>query len=323
LTTIASYLHELAKILTPEQVAEDLLPVYTRLVDSPEGIRERVLEHVDEFMAGLPDELAWMTFLGLDKAWELDTLGQWRTREAVALHLPAFFKLFVKQDRDISPILSITLAALLDKFAAVRDAAIKSIPESYSTLNDTKFDGPFREMILGLATAPEYRRRVTFTRCLREFIKPPPNREAFEEFFIPALPKLRHDVIDVRIALAQIVADLFEVKSYYHDEPNVPVAITQLVRELAEDESRDVRETVRDINLDKIGKGKGPDVEEKSKFHSQPRPTEHSSYLTPRPPVKATDSDATPQPTAAEAELARQPDPFDSSFEHAIHKDNN
>jgi len=321
LTTIASYLHELAKILTPAQVAEDLLPVYTRLVDSPEAIREKVLEHVDEFMAGLPDELAWMTFLGLDKAWELDTLGQWRTREAVALHLPAFFRLFVKQDRDISPILSMTLAALLDKFAAVRDAAIKSIPESYSTLNGTKFDAPFREMILGLATASAYRRRVTFTRCLKEFIKPPPNREAFEQFFIPALPRLRHDVVDVRIALAQIVSDLFVVGSYYHKQPRVPDEIAQLARDLANDEAWDVRDTVRHIDLISFGKGKESTSSEKPSLSKGPLSSQKSSHLTPRAPGKPNDPDMTPQPTAAEVELARQPDPFDHSFEHAIREE--
>lgn len=311
--------------MTPAQVAEDLLPVYTRLIDSPESIRERVFEHLDDFVAGLPPDLAWMTFLGLEKAWELDTLGQWRTREAVALHLPAFYTLFVKQERDISPILSMTLAALLDKFAAVREAAIQSIPKSYQSLNGTKFDHPFREMILGLATASAYRQRVTFTRCLKEFIKPPPNRQAFENFFVPALPSLRHDVVDVRIALAQVVGDLFKARSYYDNEPKVPEEICQLVRDLAADESLDVRDTVRHIDLNGLGKGKGPVIQEQQK-PSQKSPAlaplaQKSSYLSPSPPRKDYDPDATPQPSAAEKELARAPDPFDSSFEQEIHKD--
>jgi len=283
-----------------------------------------VFEHIDDFIAGLPPDLGWMTFLGLDKAWELDTLGHWRTREAVALHLPAFFTLFVKQDRDLSPILSMTQAALLDKFAAVREAAIKSIPKSYSSLNGTKFEHPFREMILSLATASAYRRRVTFTRCLREFVRPPPNREAFERFFIPSLPVLRQDVVDVRIALAQIVGDLFTVKAYYHDEPNVPESISQLVRDLAEDESPDVRDTVRHIDLDSLGKGKGPQVVKKE-AGADPLPdvapvSERPKDLTQSPPRKSYDADATPHATAAER-LARAPDPFDSSFEREIHKD--
>jgi serine/threonine-protein phosphatase 4 regulatory subunit 1 len=300
------------------------LPVYTRLIDSPEPIREKVFEHIDDFVAGLPPDLGWMTFLGLDKAWELDTLGHWRTREAVALHLPAFFTLFVKQDRDLSPVLSMTQAALLDKFAAVREAAIKSIPKSYESLNGTKFEHPFREMILSLATASAYRRRVTFTRCLREFVRPPPNREAFERFFIPTLPRMRQDVVDVRIALAQIVGDLFIVKAYYHDTPNVPESICQLVRDLAEDESCDVRDTVRHIDLDSLGKGKGPQVVKKEaeadtlpdRAHTAERTDHHTESL----PRKDYDPEATPHATAAEL-LARAPDPFDSSFEREIHKD--
>jgi serine/threonine-protein phosphatase 4 regulatory subunit 1 len=310
--------------LTPDQVAEDLLPVYTRLIDCNESIREKVFEHVDEFIAGLPAELAWMTFLGLDKAWELDTLGQWRTREAVALHIPAFFKLFVKQDRDLVPIVSMTRAALLDKFAAVREAAIQSIPKSYFTLTGTKFDAAFRDMILDLANADAYRRRVTFTRCLRQFIVPPPNREAFEQFFVPALPRMRHDVVDVRIALAQIVADLFVVGAYYSDIPDVPFEVSKLAHDLSADESADVRDIMRHIDLARLGKGKGLTADPKPVQPQSPpttRPAEKSNYLTPAHPRQNSDPDATPQPTTAEVELARQFDPFDSSFKHATEGD--
>lgn len=315
----------MAKILTPAQVAEDLLPVYTRLIDSPESIREKVFEHIDDFVAGLPPDLGWMTFLGLDKAWELDTLGHWRTREAVALHLPAFFALFVKQDRDLSPVLSMTQAALLDKFAAVRDAAIQSIPKSYLSLSGTRFEHPFREMILGLSKASAYRRRVTFTRCLKEFIKPPPNREAFERFFVPSLSSLRHDVVDVRIALARIVADLFAARAYYDNEPNVPEEIAQLARDLAADESLDVRDTVRHIKLDDFGKGKGPQVVKEDAqadlLQSLAPDAERPKHPDGSPPRKDYDSDSTPQASAAQLELARASDPFDSSFERELHQD--
>lgn len=257
LTTIASFLHEIAKILRPEQVAEDLLPVYTRLIDAKDDIRERVFEHVDAFIVGLPHQLAWMTFLGLAEAWKCNSLGGWRAREAVALHIPAFLEVFVGRDVDITPILDMTLAALLDRFAAVRDAAIQGIPESYITVTSTRFDRPFREMLLDLSTASSYRQRVTFTRCLKEFIKPPPHREPFEEFFAPAMPRLRTDVVDVRIALAQIVAALFITGAYYAVETEIPPVISQLAQALAEDDAPDVRDTVRHIDLDRLRKGKG------------------------------------------------------------------
>lgn len=313
LTTIASFLHELAKILKPEQVAEDLLPVYTRLIDAKDDIRERVFEHADVFVAGLPAELGWMTFLGLAEAWKCDTLGGWRAREAVALHIPAFLELFVARDIDVSPILQMTSSALLDKFAAVRDAAIKGIPQSYITLNGTGFAAPFRDMLLDLSTASSYRQRVTFTRCLREFVKPPPHRGPFEEFFAPALPRLRTDVVDVRIALAQIVADLFVVGAYYATDTEIPPVITQLAQALAEDDATDVRDSVRNIDLDRLRKGKSVrresvDIED-PKVPDRPTSTTDQSANDKQPQIMRRSSAEVPGKRAAGLSAQRNSDP--------------
>lgn len=48
-----------------------------------------------------------------------------------------------------------------------------------------------------------------FIRCVQNFIAPPPNQAAFEEYLLPALPRLLNDVIDIRIALARLLLDLF------------------------------------------------------------------------------------------------------------------
>lgn len=340
LTTIASSLHELAKILTPAQVAEDLLPVYTRLIDSTETIRERVFEHIDDFVTGLPAELAWMTFLGLEKAWEGGTIGGWRTREAVALHVPAFLALFVGRGHDISPILKLTMAALLDKFAAVRDAVIQAVPKSYETLAGTDYDAHFRDMLLELSTASSYRQRVTFTRCLREFIKPPPNRDAFEDFFAPALPALRNDVVDVRITLAQIVANLFVVGAYYSEAVTIPPVISELANQLAKDDASDVRDIVRHVDLDRLGKGKHlipheirrGDQPDRSKGPGETNGTQ-TENMRPELDNKTTlpddghlgrlvashsDPDATPRPHMSDTNPPKQRNPFANSFKDAL-----
>lgn len=335
LTTIASFIHELAKILKPEQVAEDLLPVYTRLIDSRDEIRERVFEHVDDFITGLPAELAWMTFLGLAEAWKCDTVGGWRAREAVALHLPAFLKLFISRDVDVTPILDMTLAALLDKFAAVRDAAIRSVPDSFQTLQDTRFEAPYRDMLIDLSTASSFRQRVTFTRCLKEFVKPPPHRQPFEAFFAPALPRLRTDVVDVRIALAQIVAALFVTGAYYSTETEIPPVISQLAQALAEDDAADVRNAVRYIDLDRLRKGKelaqrtddssivSPEaVNQKSEGASNEVPQSNETYSK-RNGAESShnnrdrDADSTPR-IGLDTHPNRVLDPFATSFDNAV-----
>ena len=208
--TLAASLHELAKILTPEQCAQDLMPVFRTCITGADESRELVFEHVDVFFAHLPLPLAWSTYLELARGWKANTLGGWRAREQLALHIPAFFKTFHSLMED--EILGMLQDALLDPFAAVRDAATKGIPESYEILGDqSDIARRFRDDLLDLGRSPKFRQRQTFVRCLREFVKPPPNRQAFEDFFLPFLASLSKDVVDVRLGLAQTVADLFVV----------------------------------------------------------------------------------------------------------------
>ena len=278
-----------------------------------------------------------MTFIGLGEAWKCDTLGGWRAREAVALHLPAFFKLFTARDIDVTPILDMTSAALLDKFAAVREAAIKSVPDSYQILQETRFEAQYRDMIIDLSNASSFRQRVTFTRCLKEFIKPPPHREPFEQFFAQALPRLRTDVVDVRIALAQMVAALFVVGGYYGGGIDIPPVISQLAQALAEDDAADVRNAVRHVDVDRLGKGKGPAPNHseapnasgrataeqyRRESHERTRPSEINGSAVGRAPISHNghpdgDSDRTPR-VGEEPDTNRVVDPFATSFKEAV-----
>ncbi|WVF70859.1 hypothetical protein IAT40_005653 [Kwoniella sp. CBS 6097] len=252
LRTTASSLHELAKILRPQQVVSDLLPIYTRLLGGSEEIRERVFEHVDVIIDSVPIEVGWRLFRHLAQGWKEAMLGGWRAREKLALHIPSFLKTFESWDR-VEEVLEMMQDALLDPFAAVRDAATKGIPAAYEVLG-TKSDVAkrFRDILLDLGDSSVFKRRLTFVRCLREFVKPPPNRTAFEDFFLPVLPRLSQDVVDVRLGLAQIIADLFVVGAYYAGvDETVPKMIWQLAEGLAHDDAVDVRDTVRKVDMDR------------------------------------------------------------------------
>lgn len=260
--TLAASLHELAKILTPDQCATDLIPVYRSCMSSADDIRELVFEHIDVFLDNLPLDLAWETYLELAKGWKENKLGGWRAREQLALHIPAFFRTFHSLMKD--EILGMLKDALFDPFAAVRDAATKGIPECYEILGDeSDVANRFREGLLDLGRSERYRQRVTFVRCLREFVKPPPNRQAFEDFFLPFLGNLSRDVVDVRLGLAQTVADLFVIGefpsrhllipgAFYADRTHAPKSIYDLAGLLAKDESVDVRDTIKNVDLDHL-----------------------------------------------------------------------
>lgn len=161
LRTIAAFLHELAQILRPDQVAADVLPVYRRCLEAHDEIRERIFEHVDIILAALPPEIGWSCFRDLQAAWVSDTLGGWRAREQLALHIPSFLETFSAND-EVSAVLDMMRSALLDRFAAVRDAATIAVPKSYAILGHSRCSNTkLHDMLLDLCMSSRYRERLT------------------------------------------------------------------------------------------------------------------------------------------------------------------
>lgn len=159
--TIAAFLHELAQILKPEQVAEDVHPVYRKCLLLDDEIRERIFEHIDVLIARLPPALGWEAFLRLSKAWTDDLLGGWRAREQLALHIPSFLETFREHD-EAALVLDIMRSALLDQFAAVRDAATYAVPRTYDIVQRSHCSAStFYDMLLEFSTSPRYRQRLT------------------------------------------------------------------------------------------------------------------------------------------------------------------
>ncbi|BEI87031.1 hypothetical protein CcaverHIS002_0703770 [Cutaneotrichosporon cavernicola] len=250
--TISAFLHELARILNPESVAEDILPVYHLCLELGDDVRERIFEHIDVLISRLPPALGWQSFLHLSNSWKEDQLGGWRAREQLALHIPSFLETFREHD-EVALVLHMMRSALLDKFAAVRDAATYAIPKTYDIVQRSHCSATtFYDMLLEFSHSPRFRQRLTFVRCLREFMRPPPNKRAFEQFFMPALVRLATDILDVRLGLAGAVADLFIIGAFYGDKSiPIPSIIRGIVEILLKDESVDVRNALCEIGVDR------------------------------------------------------------------------
>jgi serine/threonine-protein phosphatase 4 regulatory subunit 1 len=139
LRTLAASLHEIAKILYPEQVEHDLLPVYERCLNSSDEIRERVYEHVDVLYSRVPPATGWRLILDMARAWKEGKLGGWRARELLAFNIPSFAETFGKS-QNLDPVLDLTHDALLDPFAAVRNAATSGV--SRARLEECLHAGP-------------------------------------------------------------------------------------------------------------------------------------------------------------------------------------
>jgi serine/threonine-protein phosphatase 4 regulatory subunit 1 len=161
LGTVAASLHELAKILRPEQVEEDILPVYEYCLSLGDDIRERIFENIDVIVSHLPQEAGWECFRRLSKMWKSDTLGGWRAREQLALHIPSFLETF-QEHTEVAEVLNMMHSALLDRFAAVRDAATYAVPRSYDILGRSKCSQDvLHRMLLDFGCSPNYRQRLT------------------------------------------------------------------------------------------------------------------------------------------------------------------
>lgn len=159
--TVSAFLHELAQILQPEQVAEDVLPVYRKCLQLHDEIRERIFEHIDVLIARLPPALGWQSFLTLSKSWTDDLLGGWRPREQLALHIPSFLETF-REHNEVSLVLDIMRSALLDQFAAVRDAATYAVPRTYDIVQRSQCSATtFYDMLLEFSNSPRFRQRLT------------------------------------------------------------------------------------------------------------------------------------------------------------------
>lgn len=161
LRTVAAFLHELANILHPDQVEEDVLPVFKRCLECSDDIRERIFEHIGVIISRSPQASGWACFTDLLSRWKDNTLGGWRAREQLALHIPSFLETFIRHT-EVSAVLDMMRSALLDPFAAVRDAATYAVPRSYEILGRSLCSQDvLHEMLLDLALSSNYRQRLT------------------------------------------------------------------------------------------------------------------------------------------------------------------
>ena len=126
--TMASSIHELARILGEELAGRDLVPIYDLIIKDLDEVRIGALKHLSSFLKVLSRQDRYLLLPRLVSFITVETDRNWRFREEVASRLLETVELFSPKNvsEHIAPL---SLPLLVDKVAAVRHMALALVSE--------------------------------------------------------------------------------------------------------------------------------------------------------------------------------------------------
>ncbi|KAK0553908.1 hypothetical protein OC846_002305 [Tilletia horrida] len=242
--SLASSLHEIAKLIGSENTQAHLLPLFDRFLQDHENeIKTAVLENVDVFLANLPLKDALAELLLMRARWTNSFARDWRLREKLAQHISVMADMFLLSDEDAN-LIALMQLAIADPVSAVRDAGILSIDKIYTIFSEhdqAAADG-FLALVDELGSSSSYRIRVASLMAIEVLIRGTIQRAALETILLERLVEAAEDdVIDVRIVLARCVAAMCQKDELYGLPQSRSPSLLQLIEKLARDVSAEVR----------------------------------------------------------------------------------
>ncbi|KAK4053327.1 hypothetical protein OIO90_003939 [Microbotryomycetes sp. JL221] len=237
--SLASSLHEIAKIIGQNQSDECLFEPFKLFLRDVDHIQGAMLENLPTLLNCFSTQIQRQAWQSLHDAWA--DIGTWRRREALAEQLGEMGSSLFKNDDGSEEVLAVLKQAFTDPVASVRDKATASIP----TLLQATSDLPnARQKLLAFLTVfaedSSYRLRMTYATSVLATVCAGLTRESFEHCFIEPLGKLAEDrVINVRICVARIVRALCTTSSLYGDSLT-RLPLQDMIACLAQSRDRDV-----------------------------------------------------------------------------------
>lgn len=117
----------MAKILGDEIASADLVPFFHRCLEDEYEIRERLWENLHVFIGALDQVTAWPLIHKIGQLLVAGQLSNWRLRERLMQSLPSMAESMIAGQNGKYLVVSLLRQGLIDKVAAVRDAAIGSV----------------------------------------------------------------------------------------------------------------------------------------------------------------------------------------------------
>jgi serine/threonine-protein phosphatase 4 regulatory subunit 1 len=248
--SLAASLHEIAKIIGIESTSEDLLELVQHFLDSDiekdEQVKMAMLQNLDVFMEQLTLDKALETLKYLLQLWNEESngdstrlSGNWRLREKVISLIPNLARQYLMKD-DEGVLVVLMQSAIVDSVSSVRSQGIKIVGNLYHIFeeNDQVLADGFLGMLVDVGENESYRGRVACLHCLSELCKSQLQRSSVEMLMMNRLVELsKDDVVDVRIALAQLVSLMCRMDELYALPSSRSEEFVNLLRRLFYDRS--------------------------------------------------------------------------------------
>lgn len=127
LRSLASSMHEIAKIIGPEASKQDLVPFFEKLLyQNDNELKAAIIENLDAFLLALPRQDAEQQLRNLRECWTSSFARDWHLRERLTQHISTLAPHLVLEDEDGS-LVELMQLALGDPVSAVRAAGVQSV----------------------------------------------------------------------------------------------------------------------------------------------------------------------------------------------------
>ncbi|CAG8850318.1 35688_t:CDS:2, partial [Racocetra persica] len=121
----------------------DLLNVFTYYLDDIDEVKSGLIEHLAEFIECLPQSTRNNYLPSLNDVWD-GVKNHWRLRDEITKQIPELCRL-VDGQCVISHILPLTIRAIKDEVASVRETAVASFPVLFEVVRND--ESCLRDMI--------------------------------------------------------------------------------------------------------------------------------------------------------------------------------
>ncbi|KAL4456953.1 hypothetical protein ABPG74_014591 [Tetrahymena malaccensis] len=242
---IACSLHEIALILGQEKAEKDLFNVLDQILKDPnDEVKYGAISHLAQFMKVF-DSQKRENFLDVFLILQKDP-KKWRIRELIAKQIDELTLMF-NSETVFRYIMPISFKLCNDTVAIVREEAAKKVHSILLQLLSEKAETSeiFFECVVNnikaFSISNRFNQRQTFVLMCNQLMM---YDKIFKEYFMDAFEALSKDkVVNVRISLAHAVSHHIKQNGPLKDDPK----ILQIVEQLSNDKSRDVRSHFVDV----------------------------------------------------------------------------